>query len=97
MDQICLRIVTDSVNGIITVDTAGLISGIRYIYGGPLGVSGDLNMDVTVDLQYTYIVTVNPNNGIDGLERLEKAENTSYYLPYFTFNMPEGKHLNVGK
>ncbi len=83
----------DSVNGIITVDTAGLISGIRYIYGGPLGVSGDLNMDVTVDLQYTYIVTVNPNNGIDGPERLEKAENTSYYLPYFTFNMPEGKQF----
>ncbi len=45
------------------------------------------------DVKY-YTVTVNPNNdGLDTSTSTQVKEDTAFFLPDFTFNMPEGKQF----
>lgn len=89
-------VVYDSASGTLKVPKgeANNIKKVKYIYDHSSQTVTDQIMDVTLSLEYGFIITRNPNNGVDNpVKEFLPIATPSYTLPNCDFTAPEGKEF----
>ena len=89
-------VVYDSASGTLKVPKgeANNLKKVKYIYDHSSQTGTDQIMDVTLSLEYGFIITRNPNNGVDNpIKAFLPIATPSYTFPNCDFTAPAGKEF----